>query len=250
MGIYYLKTIKKASLGDGLFGYAKVFDGLGIYLNSVLNYPADGGGYYNYIQAYFNDNTEQINPMKLKNTSHCQVRFRNLEKGDGSDMDGGFFLQVEYKNSIINIVTVDSSGVARDCTSFQHTLDYAGAWLFTAGSGVNNPDQYEIIDFQLYDTQERVSQGHNEHFHEAHKRNSVRDMAKFMHEHHVKDLIHNSESFFNKEQFGEENILAMLPETLTTLKNLMDGVLTEFYSNINYFYSVTNPMHSHKNYNE
>ena len=49
MGIYYLKTIKKASLGDGLFGYSKVFDGLGIFLNSKLNSPAEDGGYNNYI---------------------------------------------------------------------------------------------------------------------------------------------------------------------------------------------------------
>ena len=50
MGIFYLKSIKKASLGDGLFGYSKVFDGLGIYLNSILSTPSENGtGYDNYI---------------------------------------------------------------------------------------------------------------------------------------------------------------------------------------------------------
>ena len=49
MGIYYLKTVKKSSLGDGLFGYSKIFDGLGIYLNSILSSPGETGGYENYI---------------------------------------------------------------------------------------------------------------------------------------------------------------------------------------------------------
>lgn len=49
LGIFYLKTIKKASLGDGLFGYSKIFDGLGIYLNSLLSTPGESGGFDNYI---------------------------------------------------------------------------------------------------------------------------------------------------------------------------------------------------------
>lgn len=92
MGIYYLKTIKKSSLGDGLFGYAKVFDGLGIYLNSILSSQSDKGGFDNYVQAYFNDNTQQINPMKLKGEYHCKAKFRNLDKGDGTEYDGAFFV--------------------------------------------------------------------------------------------------------------------------------------------------------------
>lgn len=61
-------------------------------------------------------------------------------------------------------------------------------------------------------------------------------MAAFAHDHHVKDLIHNDKSFFNKEQFGEENLIAMLPEQLSALKNLMFDALQEMNSNIIYFY--------------
>lgn len=118
MGIYYLKTIKKASLGDGLFGYSKVFDGLGIYLNSILSTPGEGGGYENYIQAFFNDNTQQVNPMKLKGEHHCKAKFRNIETGDGKEDDGVFFIQVEYKETIVRVVTVDRDGIVKDCLSF------------------------------------------------------------------------------------------------------------------------------------
>jgi hypothetical protein len=36
VGIYYLKSVDKISQRDSIFGYSSVFEGLGIYLNSVL----------------------------------------------------------------------------------------------------------------------------------------------------------------------------------------------------------------------
>lgn len=48
-GIHYLKSIKKSSLGDSQFGYANKFDGLGVYLNSVLKALSDDGTQENYI---------------------------------------------------------------------------------------------------------------------------------------------------------------------------------------------------------
>ena len=37
IGIHYLKSLHKSAIGNGLFGYGKDFDGLGVYLNSILN---------------------------------------------------------------------------------------------------------------------------------------------------------------------------------------------------------------------
>ena len=37
-------------------------------------------------------------------------------------------------------------------------------------------------------------------------------MNLFKTEHHVKDLIHNDLSFFNKDTFGEENLIDMIPQ--------------------------------------
>lgn len=56
--------------------------------------------------------------MKLKGESNCKAKFRNLGKGDGSELDGAFFLQVEYKESILSVVTVDEDGKVHDCLSF------------------------------------------------------------------------------------------------------------------------------------
>lgn len=36
IGIHYLRSISKANIGTGLFGYSKEFDGLAVYMNSIL----------------------------------------------------------------------------------------------------------------------------------------------------------------------------------------------------------------------
>jgi len=65
-------------------------------------------------------------------------------------------------------------------------------------------------------------------------------MVKFMStestESHIKDLIHNDNSFFNKEIFGEENMIDMLPTQLSMTKETMSRVLKEMYNNINYYH--------------
>ena len=42
IGIHYLKSLHKSAIGNGLFGYGKDFDGLGVYMNSILNVQSDG----------------------------------------------------------------------------------------------------------------------------------------------------------------------------------------------------------------
>lgn len=75
-------------------------------------------------------------------------------------------------------------------------------------------------------------------------------MAAFDHEHHTKDLIHNSmKSFFNKKNFDEDHMLAMIPTQLTFTKESMSRTLKEMYSNLNYYYQITGPLHNHKSYN-
>ena len=120
-------------------------------------------------------------------------------KGTNVHDDGAFHIQIEYKNQMVTVTFVDPEGNLKECLSFQQELSYEGAWVITAGSGLSFPDKYEIIDFQLYDTLEVVSQKENEEFHAQHKKDAVKDMANFAHDHHVKDLLHSDKSFFNKE---------------------------------------------------
>lgn len=75
--------------------------------------------------------------MKLKGEHHCKTKFRNLAKDDGSENDGTFYVQIEYKSQVINVITIDGNGGINSCMTFEVQLDYAGAWLFTAGSGLN-----------------------------------------------------------------------------------------------------------------
>ena len=79
LAFYYLNSINKDEIGNGLFGYSKQFDGLGVFLNSVLN-TRDGEKQLNYIQAFSNDGTKQINTMKLTQSEtmkNCKAVIRN-----------------------------------------------------------------------------------------------------------------------------------------------------------------------------
>jgi hypothetical protein len=50
-------------------------------------------------------------------------------------------------------------------------------------------------------------------------------MEKFQHDHLTKDLLHSTNSFFNKDTFGEENLLDMLPNQLGMTKKAMSETL-------------------------
>lgn len=79
LGIHYLQDINQSMIGTGLFGYSKQFNGLAVYLNSILS-TYDESSYVNYVQAFTNDGTKQINAMKLKgpDTKNCKAVFRNI----------------------------------------------------------------------------------------------------------------------------------------------------------------------------
>lgn len=97
--------------------------------------------------------------------------------------------------------------------------------MVTGNSGLFNPDSIFIDSFAIYNPHEKVSASHNQHFHEAHKRKATRDMEKFQHDHLTKDLLHSTNSFFNKDTFGEENLLDMLPNQLGMTKKAMSETL-------------------------
>ena len=78
-------------------------------------------------------------------------------------------------------------------------MDFNGVFLLTGNAGSNNPDHIYVDSFAMYDPSEEVSVGHNQHFHEAHKKKSLHDISIFNHEHHTRDLLHKTESFFNKD---------------------------------------------------
>lgn len=45
-------------------------------------------------------------------------------------------------------------------------------------------------------------------------------------------------------------MLAMIPTQLTYTKEAMSNSLKEMYSNLNYFYKLTGPLHNHKTYDK
>jgi len=58
----------------------------------------------------------------------------------------------------------------------EYEFDFAGVWVLTATSPLANPDSAFIDSFAMYNPHEKVSIGHNQHFHEAHKKKAVHDM--------------------------------------------------------------------------
>jgi hypothetical protein len=129
-------------------------------------------------------------------------------------------------------------------------MDFNGIFMLTGASGLNNPDHIYIDSFAMYDMSEKVSEGHNQHFHEAHKKKAVRDMAQFDHDHHTKDLLHSNNSFFNKDMFGEANLIDMIPEQLSMTKQTKAETLREMSNNFNYYVSITSPLHNHKHFGQ
>lgn len=76
------------------------------------------------------------------------------------------------------------------------------------------------------------------------------DMDIFDKEHLVKDLMHNDMSFFNQALYDEEHMLDMIPVQLTMTKKTMSTVLKEMYNNLNYYYTLTNPLHNNKRFDD
>jgi hypothetical protein len=63
LGIFYLKSVDKVSHKESIFGYTNRFEGLGIYLNTIMKSESRGPSkeINNAIQGFFNDGTRPIN---------------------------------------------------------------------------------------------------------------------------------------------------------------------------------------------
>lgn len=113
---------------------------------------------------------------------------------------------------------------------------------------MRDPDSYYIESFALYDPSEKVSEGHNKHFHEAHKKKAIHDIAVFNHEHHAKDLLHNKE--FTGYQYTEPRLIELLPTEMGSVVTMFDSLRTQMQANLDYFYKLTSPLLNHKTYDK
>jgi hypothetical protein len=66
VGIFYLKNIDKVSHQESIFGFSNRFDGLGVYLNTILRSEADNHETTNVVQAFVNDGRRNINVFSEK----------------------------------------------------------------------------------------------------------------------------------------------------------------------------------------
>lgn len=171
LGLYYLKEIDGSQIGTGVFGYTRQFNGMAVFLNSLFNVN-ENDKTYNYVQAFTNDGTQLTNPMKIKGEKNCKVIFRNTKEGEP------FHIRLEYKKPSVSLFYYDhASDNYETCMTFDYEMDYEGIFMITGASGLNNPDHIYIDSFAMYDPSERVSEGHNQHFHDAHKKKATHDMA-------------------------------------------------------------------------
>lgn len=83
-----------------------------------------------------------------------------------------------------------------------------------------------------------------------HKKDATYYMANQKTEHHVKDLIHNQNSLINSKDFGVSKLIDIMPEKLISVKSSMSNLLKELYNNLNFYYSLTSPLHTSKNHTE
>ena len=225
-------------------GFTKTFKGLGVYLNTILHARKDDKQ-ANYIQAFMSDGEKPVNVMKTKGEHNCLAEIRNLPD------DEPLLMRIEYHDKELFVLTYNYKKDDFDqCLTFEADLEFPGIWLITAGNGMKNPDHVFLESFALYNRDEKVAEGHNQHIHDAHKKKAERDMRQFDLTHKVTDLLHNEQRWFNKKSFGEENLIDMIPDQLLFTKNTMSAVLREMYNNLNYYYRLTDPLHTSKNYTE
>lgn len=77
-----MKSFNREDIGKDLFGYTKQYNGFAVIINTILQGRInDGDELGNYIQAFENDGTKQINAMQTKgeDVKNCLRKVRNLE---------------------------------------------------------------------------------------------------------------------------------------------------------------------------
>lgn len=161
VGIYYVQTLDLASSHkEGLFGYANRFNGLGVYLNSVLKQESKSRDVLNAVQGYYNDGTSQVNVFGDKR-SICYRKFRNLPPGHA------FNLRITYDSPLLTVTTYDIfTQTWEHCFSMQADLDFNGYFLFSGASGAHSPDYVYVKSVKLFNFKQ-MENGQNQHFLDA-----------------------------------------------------------------------------------
>jgi len=78
LGIYYLKQIEVSSHMESAFGYSNRYEGIGIYLNTLIKSERGSKNEItNAIQGFYNDGNKILNIYKEKGHM-CYKKFRNL----------------------------------------------------------------------------------------------------------------------------------------------------------------------------
>lgn len=79
VGIFYLNSVDQVSHKESIFGYTNRFEGLGIYLNTLLVSTQTKGENEatNAIQGYYSDGTKSVNLFSDKQHI-CYRKYRNL----------------------------------------------------------------------------------------------------------------------------------------------------------------------------
>ena len=126
----------------------------------------------NLMQLFVNDGENEINSMKIRDENNCKVKFRNLENNQH------FHFRMEYFAPTVSLYWWNQVTSAFEfCAKVEKEMDWNGAFLLSASSGMRNPDRYFVESFALYDPSTKVEASANEHFHESHKKKSVHDIA-------------------------------------------------------------------------
>lgn len=76
LGFFYVKSVDKITHQDSIFGYTNRYEGLGVYLNTILR-NEQNGQLVNPIQAYYNNGEQFINVFSSKEHI-CFRKLRNL----------------------------------------------------------------------------------------------------------------------------------------------------------------------------
>ena len=184
--------------------------------------------------------------MKLAqsdNSKNCKAVFRNLSNNQP------FNLRIEYHNPTVTIMILNgATGKYETCLEMYKELDFEGIFVISAGSSMRNPDRVYLDQFAVYNPEVDVTKEEQQKEKEQRRESSIEAMSQYNTAYLTKDLIHSTDSITKKEQFGEANLLDMLPTQLTNTKNSMTELLQQMYNNYNYFYKVIEPLHSNKNF--
>lgn len=147
VAILLLHDLDKEDIGQGIFGYSKKYDGMGVYLNTILNGKTPG---QNYIQGFVNDGEKLVNPMKVDPEGSCERVVRNREN------DKPLSVKITHQNGRVNI-EVGDAGKEQHCFTLMHKFERKFRVLLTGGTASYNPDYVYLHKAFLFDMRFPIS---------------------------------------------------------------------------------------------